>query len=308
MKIIAVGNLNTGGTGKTPFTELLIEAFQNKYKIAVLSRGYGRKSKGLRIVDTISLVEEVGDESLQIKQKFPEIMVMVCENRVEGIKELESPYFDIDLVILDDAFQHRYIHRDINILLTDFKRPFYRDFALPTGNLREWRNGKSRADVIIVSKGPENLKSELKEKMISNIQPNKNQSCFFGFNGYGEISNLLDNSNRDIGEFETTLVVSGIAHGKDFYEYAATLTASSTHLNFQDHVNYDRPKIDKIVSKFKSLNGNSKTAIITTRKDAVKLQSFREELNNIPVFILDYKFQIHAYSQCIELIESKIMA
>ena len=152
IKTIAIGNLSTGGTGKTPFVEMLIRELSDKHKIAVLSRGYGRNSKGFKWVEVNSNAFEVGDEALQVKTNFPEITVAVCEKRADGIKIIERDKGDINLILLDDAFQHRYVTAQLYILLSSYNKPFYGDYILPMGNLREWRNASKRADFIVITK------------------------------------------------------------------------------------------------------------------------------------------------------------
>jgi tetraacyldisaccharide 4'-kinase len=162
--VVSVGNLSVGGTGKTPHVDWIVTKLKNEIPTAILSRGYGRKSKGFVLVTKHSPAERVGDEALFYKRKHKEdIEVAVSEKRVEGAEKLLILKAKLKLIVLDDAYQHRYIHRDVNILLTDYNRPYYKDFVLPSGRLREFRSGKNRADVVIVTKCPLTINETVKE-------------------------------------------------------------------------------------------------------------------------------------------------
>ena len=174
--VICVGNLSTGGTGKSPMIELLISFLKDNHKIAVLSRGYKRKTSGYREVIITSSVEEVGDEPLQFKKKYPDITVAVCEDRQTGIKKLKSM---ADVVLLDDAFQHRKVKASLNILLTPFDELYMDDCMLPTGNLREPKFGAKRADVIVVTKCPENISDSTMEAVKRKLKPKPHQEIYF---------------------------------------------------------------------------------------------------------------------------------
>ena len=190
MPIINVGNLSMGGTGKTPHIEYLIRLLSSNYNIATLSRGYKRKSKGFVIAENNSSTNEIGDEPKQYKTKFPETLVTVCENRSLGITEILKSKIKIECVLLDDAFQHRSLKAGLNILLTDYKKLYTRDYVLPSGSLREFRYGAKRADVIIVTKCPKNLSEEEKNRIRNEIKSTKGQHLFFSFIEYGSLKNL----------------------------------------------------------------------------------------------------------------------
>src|SRR5690606_12215617 len=174
--VICVGNLSTGGTGKSPMIEFLISFLKDEHKIAVLSRGYKRKTTGFREVLKTSMVEEVGDEPLQFKQKFPEVTVAVCEDRQTGIEKLQKT---AEVILLDDAFQHRKVKASLNILLTSFDKLYSNDCMLPAGNLREPKFGAKRADIIVVTKCPENIENTKMEAIKRRLKPKPHQEIYF---------------------------------------------------------------------------------------------------------------------------------
>ena len=193
--IVAIGNLSVGGTGKTPHIEYFIRLFQKKKKIAVVSRGYGRKTRGFFYVEKNSLAANVGDEPLQIKRHFPEITVAVCEKRTVAIRNLMEATEKPQLILLDDAFQHRAVRANCYVLLTTYQQRFTNDFVLPYGRLRESRKGYRRADVIIVTKCPLSISKKEKQVIVAEIAPFSHQKVFFSFLKYGDdfIKNLVQN-------------------------------------------------------------------------------------------------------------------
>jgi tetraacyldisaccharide 4'-kinase len=267
--IIAVGNLSTGGTGKTPMIEFLIRQNTGK-RIAVLSRGYGRKTKGYLEVKTTSKVSEVGDEPLQFKIKFENsIVVAVCEKRVDGIQRLMKDH-NLDLILLDDAYQHRYVKASHYILLTSYEQPYYEDLLLPAGDLRESRSGASRADSIVVTKCPAVLSEEEMKSIRLKMQPDLHQQVYFSAISYsneaiGRTGKIL---LSDLKGKEIT-VITGIAKPSYFVDFLKS-QAIVNHLQFSDHHIFTIKDLEQI-----DLN----RLIITTEKDYVRLRSF--ELNNL---------------------------
>ena len=183
--VISVGNITVGGTGKTPHVEYLVQLLRNDYKLAVLSRGYKRKTNQFILASKSSGITEIGDEPKQIKLKFPGVYVAVDSNRVRGIRTLMQSIHNLDMVILDDAYQHRYVKAGLSILLIDYNRPIFKDMLLPAGNLREPRNNLNRADIIIVTKCPEILTSSQRGDFITRLRPNSKQAIFFTKFAYG---------------------------------------------------------------------------------------------------------------------------
>lgn len=275
--IICVGNLNTGGTGKSPMTEYLVRLVKQKKRTATLSRGYGRKTKGYRIVKADSLAENVGDEPLQFAKKFEDITVAVCENRQKGIStllELKSPP---NLIILDDAYQHRRVKAGFQIVLTAYGDLYVNDYILPVGNLRESRKGVTRAQIIIVTKCPNNLSRIEREKIVKKINPLEYQTVYFTAIDYGKTF-ISEDSTISFAQIENKKItlVTGIANPKPFVEYLKNKGLDFDHKVYGDHHNF-------ALSEIKELE--SCECIITTEKDYVRLHPLltNKELFYLPI-------------------------
>ncbi len=288
--VINIGNISVGGTGKTPHTEYLISIL-NKYKVAVVSRGYKRKTKGFVEASTNSKVTDVGDEPLQIKQKFSNITVVVDEKRVHAVENLLNKQNKPDVILLDDAYQHRYIKPGLNILLVDYNRPIFKDFILPVGRLREPAHNSKRADIIIFTKCPDSLTpidfNLLKKEM--HIFPY--QKVFFTTFKYG---NIIPIFNEDLKIISTEnlsgkdiLVVSGIANPKPLYKKLLETDASITMLQFSDHHEFTKNDIKKIITGFNQIKSDNKI-LLCTEKDAVrfKTNNISNELIELPFYYL----------------------
>jgi len=275
---IVVGNLSVGGTGKTPQIEYLIRLLQNDYKIAVLSRGYKRKSNDFIIANENSTAETIGDEPFQYYLKFANIIVCVDPDRTHGIQHLEALENPPDIILLDDAFQHRKVNAGFNILLTSYHNLYVDDGMLPTGNLRENKLGAKRAQVIIVTKCPNDI-SEVEQFEISKkLNLGTNQSIFFTTIEYD--TKLKGASNLNLSELENAgiLLVTGIANPTPLAEYLISQKIKFKHLQYPDHHHFKEKDIAEINSEFKSLKSNNKI-VLTTEKDYVRifvdLQSLR---------------------------------
>ena len=271
--VISVGNITVGGTGKTPFTEYLIRALSQKYRVAVLSHGYKRTTKGFRFVDGNSTPAETGDESYLIKRKFPEIVVAVDADKVNGIARIRNTWHDTQIVLLDDAFQYRRIRPNLSILLADYNRPMYRDGMLPGGRLREWRRFAKRADIMIITKSPINITHDEKQNIkqqYSRIFPHE---IFFTSIGYCEPLALFTAgkplSTGDLKQHDV-LLVTGIANPKPFETYICQYAASVQTLIFPDHHTFSENDIISITEKL-----NDNRILLTTEKDAVRLQKMK---------------------------------
>jgi tetraacyldisaccharide 4'-kinase len=267
--IIAVGNLSTGGTGKTPMIEYLIDSYKGQ-RIAVLSRGYGRKTSGYIELSIDDTPEKVGDEPLQIKRKFQDlIMSAVCEKRVDGIQRLLKDH-SLDVILLDDAFQHRHVKASHYILLTSYDRLYVNDFLLPAGNLRESRSGADRAQSIIVTKCPEHISTAERNTVKQRLNLESNQKLYFSFIGY---SNILYGINENIElialKGKKVTVVTGIANPKPFIHFLQD-QLNVEHLEFKDHHSFSEVEIGEI---------KNKNLIITTEKDFVRLRKY--DLSNV---------------------------
>lgn len=275
--VVSVGNITVGGTGKTPHVEYILSMLAMDYKIAVLSRGYKRKTKGFILANSHSTPESIGDEPLQIYRNHGlNVKVAVCESRRRGIKELLRQFPDLQLIVLDDAFQHRYVKPKVSILLTDHSHPFYEDKLLPLGRLRESPLQVGRADMVIITKCPEEL-TPLDYRLLSkDIDLVAFQKLFFSRYSYGHLTPVFpddDPYNVSLGaltERDGALLVSGIANPRSFVRHFKQYPMRVKVAHFDDHHNFSREDIQLLKDKFKTLSGERKI-IITTEKDAVRL-------------------------------------
>jgi tetraacyldisaccharide 4'-kinase len=276
--IISVGNITVGGTGKTPHIEYLVDVLKSEFKLATLSRGYKRKTKGFILSDNNSTAEEIGDEPRQIKQKFTDINVAVDADRSNGINQLLKHDKDLDVILLDDAYQHRKVSANLSILLIDYSRPIDKDFILPFGNLREQAFEKRRANIIIITKSPKELKPIDRRVMFNKLNAFPFQHVFFTTFDYGEINSvfnsLLKPSNNEAYKDFEILLVSGIANPKPLKEYIAeNISKNIVELEYSDHYNFKESDFLNIKQKLNSIDSGKKI-IITTEKDAMRLQKF----------------------------------
>lgn len=265
---ICVGNLRVGGTGKTPHIELLINFFAQTHQIATLSRGYGRKTKGFRLANPQDTPETIGDEPMQFYEKFGrKIKVAVGEERALAIPELLYQCPEVNLILLDDAFQHLAVSPDCSILLTEYAQPFYQDFVLPMGRLRERRRAATRANIIIVSKCPENIKLEERNKIEKNIRLYAPHSpIFFTKLCYGKPYSLLNKSQAK--KIENVILIAAIANPNYFLEKMQGLFNCQAHFFFPDHHFFKKTDIDSITKLI-----GEHTYLLCTEKDAAKLKN-----------------------------------
>ncbi|MBK6933306.1 MAG: tetraacyldisaccharide 4'-kinase [Saprospirales bacterium] len=288
LPVISVGNLSVGGAGKSPHIEYLLRWLDQFIQVAVLSRGYGRKTEGYRQVSVIDSVEQAGDEPVQIKRKFPNIAVSVGESRALGVPELLKRNPDTQCILLDDAFQHLAVTPGLNILLTEFNRPFTRDWLLPAGRLREGRFEYRRADLIIVTKCPPGLTAKQRIDMLREIDPFPRQRVFFSKYRYGPPYDLLRPDIRHpLGQQTDILLVSAIANTDYLLDYLKQNVHSVTALEYSDHHYFDEADLQTVLRRFDALPGAHKT-ILTTEKDATRLELHAGFLwkNDLPIFVL----------------------
>lgn len=286
---ICIGNISVGGTGKTPHTEYLIESLHDNHKVAVLSRGYGRKSKGYVKADNATPMPLIGDEPFQIKNKYPEIDVAVCEKRVTGIEKLTSEVQGLDAILLDDAYQHRYVKAGMYILLIDSNRPIWQDCVLPFGRLRECPAGIRRADIVIMTKC-DNITPEEQEWCRNYIKGWKDIPVFFSRMRYGNCYPLFkDAALHKADDALNVLLVTGIAKPGPLRAEIERSGKKVTMMQFADHHNFTTADIDNIAARFNAIEGNSKV-IMTTEKDATRLlqrndlaQNIRESIYVMPI-------------------------
>ncbi|TPN84561.1 tetraacyldisaccharide 4'-kinase [Aquimarina algicola] len=263
--IIAVGNLSVGGTGKSPMIEYLIMLLKEKLLLATLSRGYKRETKGFQIVNRNATAKEIGDEPLQFKKKFEDIVVAVDADRRNGIANLRALEQKPELILLDDAYQHRKVKAGLYILLTAYYDLYSDDIMLPTGNLREPIRGAKRAKIVVVTKCPEDLSNEEKQKIERKLNLESDQTLYFSSIAYSSyVSNTVDTKSIESLQNVSFTLVTGIANPKPLLDHYQSLGLKFDHLNYKDHHNFTAKEIEEL---------NQKTIIITTEKDYVRLVS-----------------------------------
>ncbi len=259
---ICIGNLTVGGTGKTPMTEFLIELLQPHYTIAVLSRGYRRKSAGFVLANESTSVEKLGDEPFQIHQKFKDITVAVDANRREGIKKL-SEQVSPNLILLDDAYQHRKVKPDFSLLLTSFGNLYVDDWYLPTGNLRDSKKAAGRADIIIVTKCPKDLSKDDQEQIKKKLKPKKHQKVLFSYFEYDNmVHGQLDHLEVEELKGRKITLVTGIANPVPLVNHLKDIGLDLDHLAFGDHHFFSEREVETL---------KRKEIVVTTEKDYVRL-------------------------------------
>ncbi|WP_020537142.1 tetraacyldisaccharide 4'-kinase [Lewinella cohaerens] len=293
--VISVGNLSVGGAGKTPHIEYLIRLLREHIQIATLSRGYSRKTRGFLEVERNNNAERVGDEPLQFKRKYPDIGVYVAEDRAFAIPQIVMKKSDTQMVLLDDAFQHRSVKPGVNILLTEYSNRFTQDFLLPAGRLREWRESYERADVIIISKCPQTISQEEKEAIRAEINPLPHQQLFFSYYAYQAPYYQFNPRYRlQLDEKLDVLLICAIAKTDYLIDYLQSQVGSVQSLEFADHHYFNKEDISNLHRSFKKMDTNRKV-IITTEKDAMRLELHREFLikERLPIFVLPTEVQFH---------------
>ena len=275
--VVVVGNIAMGGTGKTPHVEYIIEALRDRYNIGVLSRGYKRSTKGFVLATPQSRPEDIGDESYQVYRKFgPGITVAVCEKRVDGINRMLEINPKIDLILLDDAFQHRYVKPTVSIVLTEHNRPVFKDSLLPYGRLREPGGALNRADIVIVTKCPPDMKPMQYRIFEENLNLFPFQKLYFSKYNYGHLVPVFPDDVENVPSFDTMepgtslLAVTGVANPKPFVRYLRRRKAKVKLKRFGDHHNFTSSDMSEIEKEFNELPGPGKF-IVTTEKDAVRL-------------------------------------
>ncbi len=273
LPLIAVGNLSVGGTGKSPMIEYLINLLHNEFKVATLSRGYRRKTKGFVLASNKSTTDSIGDEPMQFYSKFDNIAVAVDADRQNGIAELESR-ISPDLILLDDAFQHRKVTAGLYILLTKYDDLYVDDFILPTGNLRESKKGAKRATVIIVTKCPSNLTKQQQQEIINKLNPAAYQSVFFTKISYAnQILGAHSGKLIALKNIDFTLV-TGIANPAPLVTYLNELGLTFSHKTYKDHHNFTTKELDELAKE---------KLILTTEKDYMRLKNKLTNVCYLPI-------------------------
>jgi tetraacyldisaccharide 4'-kinase len=285
LPVICVGNLEVGGAGKSPMTEYLIRLLKNDNKLATLSRGYGRQTKGFIAATANATATQIGDEPSQFKHKFPDVTVAVCEDRAAGIDQLKT---DHDLIILDDAFQHRAVKPGISVLLFDYNQLQKPKFVLPAGNLREPFSGRWRADVMVVTKCPSDMDEARMTESYEQIAPLSWQPLFFTSISYQPLQNLQGQPVDVTIDADTTVfLLTGIANPKPLVQHIGQLTSHVVHHNYPDHHQFTLKNIAKLAAEFSACKSQKKV-IITTEKDAQRLgvHELSPAVAELPVCVL----------------------
>jgi tetraacyldisaccharide 4'-kinase len=313
-----------GGTGKTPFVEYLAKLLSQNHQIAILSRGYGRKTKGYlnaKEIETLSS-EMIGDEPIMYATHFPNVEVAVCEKRKIGIEKLLQKNPNLEGIILDDAFQHLSVNYTLRIVLTEYERPFFKDFPLPAGNLREFKSAAKHADIIVVTKCPKNLSTEEKELFLKKLKPRKGQDVYFvGIQYDDEMMRRLDDemmrrlddkmikNNSQLSTLNSQfsiLLITGIANPAPLVRYLEGRYPTVHKLHFPDHHEFTKKDIDKIIRLKEQLGGENCT-LLTTEKDAVRLQAFENmpEYHTVPIEIVFLDDETAFKEKLLSLLEQK---
>ena len=292
--VINVGNLALGGTGKTPHVEYLIDLLSEQYHLCVVSRGYGRKTKGFQLANSSCGPETIGDEPVQYVNKFSEIMVAVDENRNEAIELMNTIDRPPELYLLDDAFQHRSTQAGLSILLTTYNKLYTEDHLVPAGTLRDLKSAAKRADIIIVSKSPGDIDKFKKADILEKLNPLPHQTVYFSSLEYQELkeaNHMAYQTNAD--DADAVLLFCGIARPKDLEEELKRHYPHVELLAFPDHHFYSMTDVGNILQRFKKMAGTKKI-IVTTEKDAARFKNspYICQFDSVPVFVAPIKAKI----------------
>jgi tetraacyldisaccharide 4'-kinase len=285
LPIICVGNLAVGGTGKSPMVEWIVRTLKDRFAIAILSRGYKRKTRGYALAGDFSSALDIGDEPMQFHSKFPDVVVAVGEERMVAIPQLLHDRPATRVIILDDAFQHRAIKAGLNILLTDCSNLFTRDWWLPSGDLRDAPSSYRRADVIIVTKCREDLSDDERRAIIAEIAPLSHQQIFFTAIRYGQPYHITRQTAALIDDSVEVLLVTGIANPAPLKRWLAESSETYYEMAYNDHHIFSIDDLSAIFRRFISISAPNKL-ILTTEKDAVRLIKFRKEMEDWPFYVL----------------------
>lgn len=288
--LICIGNLAVGGTGKTPMVEFIIAHLGSRHNTATLSRGYKRRTKGFAIAGEDTTAIDIGDEPMQLHRKFPDVTVAVGEERLVAIPQLLQERPATRVIVLDDAFQHRAVRAGLNILLTEAGNLYTRDHLLPTGDRRDVKASSRRAHVIIVTKCKPYLSDQEKALIEEELQPGPGQKLFFTTLNYGTPYAMFSGEKREIREDTEVLLVCGIANPAPLKDYLNNLTTGYEMMRFRDHHIFNSEDLRDIRQHFNQMRGQKKI-IITTEKDAIRLEKFKEDLASLPVFVLPVKHE-----------------
>lgn len=290
LPIICVGNLSAGGTGKSPMVEFLLRLLHSRMEVAVLSRGYKRKTRGYALAGLGTTALEIGDEPMQFHLKFPDVSIAVGEERVVAIPQLLHDQPGTKAIILDDAFQHRTVKAGLNIVLTDYSNLFTRDWFLPTGDLRDEKNSYKRADIIVVTKCRRDLPEEERQSILAEIDPLPHQQVFFSTIRYGQPYQILHRGERPLSDSLEVLLVCGIANPAPLKRHLQEVSRTYYEMPYSDHHIFSIDDLKDMVKRFDAIQATDKI-ILTTEKDAVRLVKFEQQLKELPVYVMPIEVQ-----------------
>ena len=293
---ICVGNLCMGGSGKTPHVEYLVHLLKkHNFNVAILSRGYKRKTKGFRLADSTSTSKDVGDEPLLFYKKHEDIPIAVCKNRIEGIDKVMDIFPQTDIFLLDDAYQYLPLRPGLSILLSDYYKNYMNDFVVPVGRLREGVSAAKDADIIIITKSPKTMPT-MEERMILNkINPLPHQKVYFSYIEFGTLTAFTQMAkNLPLDSVKSAVAVCGIANPYPFLEHVNRCFWEKQQLVFSDHHRFTKEDIEKI-HKYFSRSVQKNCAVITTEKDAMRLldSEFKKDIESLPIFYLPIEVKFH---------------
>lgn len=290
LPLICVGNLSVGGTGKSPMVEYLVLLLKADFQVAVLSRGYKRKTRGYALATASTTAIDVGDEPMQFHYKFPDVPIAVGEERLEAIPQLLHDKPQTEVVILDDAFQHRALNAGLNILLTDCSNLFMDDFFLPTGDLRDAKSSYKRADVIVVTKCNPQMAHSEKESILNKIEPLPEQAVFFTSIRYGSPYHITKQQFTFIDEQTDVLLITGIANPKPLKSFLEQRIHMYYMMHYGDHHIFTLDDWNDIKKRFSSMDAEKKI-MLTTEKDATRLLKYESELQDLPLYVIPIEHQ-----------------
>lgn len=290
LPVICVGNLSTGGTGKSPMVEYLATILRDEIRLAILSRGYKRKTRGFALASEQTTALDIGDEPTLFFRKFPDITVAVGEERVVAIPQLLHEKPDTEVIILDDAFQHRAVKPGFNILLSDSNNLYTRDWFLPTGDLRDEKSSASRAEIIVVTKCRPELTQEESASITEELKPLKTQHVFFSSIDYGTPYHLTTGKARHVTESDEVLLVTGIANPTPLKKYLLENSGTYYEILYEDHHIFSIDDWNDIIRRYKTIPAERKM-ILTTEKDAVRLIKFQHMVDDLPVYVMPIKMK-----------------
>lgn len=291
LPIICIGNLAVGGSGKTPTTEYLVRLLNN-HKIAILSRGYGRKTKGFILANDTATAETIGDEPLQYYRKFKNVTVAVCEDRVTGINQLKDSH---DVILLDDAYQHRKVKAGFNVLLFEFAKLQKFQMLLPAGDLRETFSGTKRAQEILITKAPTAVSDQTREGLSKKLNLATNQGLSFSYINYGDLTHIYNGETLAFNVRQEVFLLTGIANPMPLKAHLAQLQLKVHSFEYPDHHRFTEKEIEALVSAFQG-NPAKEKIIVTTEKDGQRLldNNLRDLLLNLPVYYLPIAIEINS--------------